>query len=175
MFREERDRSLFEWKDLGDIEEGRPNLGPSTSVAVYRLMQYTLRDVLVMNYGARQADRILYEAGRVAGREFCRKLLDTKLDFNAFISDLGNKLISLNVGILRVEACDLGQMKLTITVAEDLDCSGLPLMEETVCNYDEGFLAGILDEYTGRKFSVKEIDCWATGDRVCRFRAQAAS
>jgi hypothetical protein len=31
----------FTWKDLGDIQVGRPNLGPETQVAVYRLMQYT--------------------------------------------------------------------------------------------------------------------------------------
>ncbi|MFV0314438.1 MAG: V4R domain-containing protein, partial [Anaerotignum sp.] len=42
---------------------------------------------------------------------------------------------------------------------------------ETVCNYDEGFLAGILKEYTKKEYVVTEIDCWATGSRVCRFSA----
>ncbi|MCK5055523.1 MAG: 4-vinyl reductase, partial [Candidatus Aminicenantes bacterium] len=28
---------------------------------------------------------------------------------------------------------------------------------------------GILEAYTGKAFRVKEIDCWASGDRVCRF------
>ncbi|MGO5051014.1 hypothetical protein ACTQ6A_00640 [Lachnospiraceae bacterium LCP25S3_G4] len=35
-----------------------------------------------------------------------------------------------------------------LTVGEDLDCSGLPITGETVCNFDEGFLAGILKVYT---------------------------
>ncbi len=51
MFREERDQSQFEWSMLGDLKEGRPNLGPMTHVAVYRLMQYTLRDVLIQQFG----------------------------------------------------------------------------------------------------------------------------
>jgi predicted hydrocarbon binding protein len=25
--------------------------------------------------------------------------------------------------------------------------------------------------YTGNKYEVRETDCWATGDRVCRFKA----
>ena len=36
----------FKWELLGDIEKGRPNLGNTTRLEVYRLMQYTLRDVL---------------------------------------------------------------------------------------------------------------------------------
>ena len=54
---------------------------------------------------------------------------------------------------------------------EDLDCSSLPITGETVCNYDEGFLAGILKVYTKKEYVVTEVDCWATGSRVCRFEA----
>jgi predicted hydrocarbon binding protein len=54
-------------------------------------------------------------------------------------------------------------------VSEDLDCSGLPVYGETVCDFDEGFIAGIFHVYTGKEFIVKEIDCWSTGDRTCRF------
>ena len=51
----------------------------------------------------------------------------------------------------------------TLTLAEDLDCSGLPVCQETVCTYDEGFLSGLLSEYTGRKFEVKEVDLGVQG------------
>jgi predicted hydrocarbon binding protein len=54
-------------------------------------------------------------------------------------------------------------------VAEDLDCSGLPDYDEMICTYDEGFISGLLHEYTGKSFDVKEVDCWCSGDRVCRF------
>lgn len=40
------DEFNFNWQQLGDIQEGRPNLGNMTSVAAYRLMQYTMRAVL---------------------------------------------------------------------------------------------------------------------------------
>jgi hypothetical protein len=58
---------------------------------------------------------------------------------------------------------------------EDLDCSGLEVSDETVCDYDEGFIAGIFHEYTGERFSAREVDCWASGERVCRFEVKGES
>ena len=171
MFREERTDYQFKWKDLGNIEEGRPHLGTLMAVAVYRLMQYTLRDVLIKQYGVEQADHLLYDAGHLAGTEFCKNTLDVSRDMDGFIADLKEKLLDFNIGVLQVEKIDLAKMELILTVAEDLDCSGLPMSEETICTYDEGFIAGILFVYTGKNFDVKEIDCWASGERTCRFKA----
>jgi uncharacterized protein len=169
MFKEERSGYRFEWKDLGNIEQGRPNLGTTTAVAVYRLMEYTLRDVLITKYGVQAANEIIVEAGKLAGSEFCKNMLNTSLDLDNFIADLQQKLKDLNIGILRIESADLENMQFVLTVSEDLDCSGLPLLGETVCDYDEGFIAGILNTYTNKEFDVKEIDCWASGERTCRF------
>ncbi len=159
----------FQWKDIGDFELGRPNLGDTTHVSVYRLMQYTMRNVLNNEYGGSKAAELFYKSGFIAGKELCKNLLDTKLVFFDFVAQLQGVLRDLNIGILRVEKSDLDAMKFVVTVAEDLDCSGLPLTNETVCDYDEGFIAGIFEQYTGQVFDVKEIDCWASGDRICRF------
>ena len=169
MFKEERDYSKFSWEDLGDVTAGRPNLGQSVPVLVYRLFQYTMRDVLITESDVSTANDIFIKAGKLAGEHFCRNALNTDLEFNEFIAELQQTLKDLKIGILRVEKTDLETLEMTLTVAEDLDCSGLPITEETVCDYDEGFIAGILKAYTGKDFHVKEVDCWATGDRVCRF------
>ncbi|NMC75147.1 MAG: 4-vinyl reductase [Geobacteraceae bacterium] len=173
MFKEDRDGYRFQWKDLGDIAAGRPNLGDATSVAVYRLMQYTLRDVLIVRYDPGTASEILREAGKLAGIEFCRNILRTDLDFNGFVADVQTKLKEFGVGILRMEKSDHAALDFVMTISEDLDCSGLPLVDETICEYDEGFLAGVFEVYTGREFLVREIDCWASGERTCRFTAKA--
>jgi len=172
MTKEEQAGYRFQWKDLGDIALGRPNLGDTTKVAVYRLMQYTLRDVLATRYGQETASDILREAGKLAGTEFCKNSLNTELDFNGFIAELQDQLRLLNVGILRVEKADLKNLELVMTVSEDLDCSGLPVFDEMVCEYDEGFIAGVLQVYTGKEFHVREVDCWASGERTCRFDAK---
>lgn len=172
MFKEEREDLQFNWGMLGDIAEGRPNLGGTMSVAVYRLMQFTLRDVLIKELGPKTADRVYFEAGRSAGRQFFQNLITQKTEFNHFVLELQKLLSELSIGILRVEKANLDNMNFILTVAEDLDCSGLPVTGENVCTYDEGFISGLFLEFTGQEFEVKEIDCWCSGDRVCRFEVK---
>ena len=159
----------FNWNQLGDIQIGRPNLGSLTNVAVYRLMQFSLRAVLEKEFGETKTKEFLVTAGRLAGSEFCKNVLDVTLPLNKFLALLQNKLSELLIGILKVEKADPAKLSFTVTVSEDLDCSGLPVKGVTVCDFDEGFIEGIFTCYTGKKFVVKEIDCWSTGDRTCRF------
>ena len=140
----------FDWKYIGDMELGRPNLGKTARLEIYRLFQYTLRDVLETEYGTEQSDRLLYKAGFLAGTE-------------------------MNVGILHVERADMDKLEFTLTVAEDLDCSGLPDLGHVVCTYDEGFISGLFKSFTGKSFEAKEVDCWCTGDRTCRFEVKPAT
>ncbi len=173
MFKEERKESKFNWAMLGNIKEGRPNLGPTTSVAVYRLMQFTLRDVLIREVGVVKANEIFYDAGEAAGRAFYRNVVTKKDSLNDYITNLQNHLKELKIGILKVESVDREKLTFTIALAEDLDCSGLPICDEEICTFDEGFISGLLSEFSGRKFITKEVDCWCSGGRVCRFEARA--
>jgi uncharacterized protein len=159
----------FSWADLGDIALGRPNLGNEVPVSVYRLAQYTMREAIRQRFSEDMARTLLRESGWIAGREFCNNVLDIKLDFNSFVAQLQEALKNAKVGIMRVEKADMDKLKFVLTVSEDLDCSGLPVYGTTVCDYDEGFIAGILYAYTGKQFTAIEVDCWATGDRTCRF------
>lgn len=161
-------------KSMGDVSTGRPNLGPDVPVWIYRLMQYTLKASLEKEFGAQKGNEILYNAGKIAGARFCELRIGRDLEFNDFISTLQRELRDNKIGILRVEKQNSEKMHFTVTIAEDIDCSGLPVTDETLCVYDEGFLAGIMSFYTGREFSAKEVDCWATGERICRFEVKAA-
>ncbi|MBX7255311.1 MAG: 4-vinyl reductase [Candidatus Hydrogenedentes bacterium] len=172
MFKDRENRPSFSWAMLGNVEAGRPNLGTTTDVSVYRLMQFTLRDVLITELGVDKANEIFYRAGKTAGQHFYEKLITNRESFNEFVAQLQDLLKSLRIGILRVERSDLEALSFTMTVAEDLDCSGLPVCDEEICTYDEGFIAGLLLAHTGVEFNVKEVDCWCSGDRVCRFEAR---
>ena len=172
VFAQKREKRLadFEWSNLGDIKAGRGDLTEDMPVLVYRLMQYTMLDVLTKAHGLEKANAYFREAGHLAGTEFTKNVLDISVDFNKFVANLQEALESLRVGILRIEEFDEETGKIALTVAQDLDCSGLPVTNENVCVYDEGFIAGILEAYTKKKYDVKEVDCWASGDRVCRFK-----
>jgi predicted hydrocarbon binding protein len=165
----------FFWGLLGDISAGRPNLGNNTRLEVYRLMQFTLRDVLEKSVGTEEADRIFYESGKLAGVNFYRNLVGECADLDEFVRKLQSLLKDMSIGILRVEKADPSQGKFVLTVSEDLDCSGLPELDYVICTYDEGFISGLMESFTSKKFVVKEVDCWCTGDRTCRFTAEMKS
>lgn len=157
-------------EEIGDIKTGRPNLGQEVPVSIYRMLQYSIRQVLSMEFDKEFADEIFFRSGKLVGEKFCRDFLDTNLELSDFLTELKRVLLEQKIGILRIEDVDTEKMELILTVAEDLDCSGLPFVDSVVCNYDEGFIAGIFKVYTGKEFTVKEVDCWGTGERVCRFR-----
>lgn len=159
----------FQWEHLGDVALGRPNLGDKAGVRMYRLMQYTLREAMIQHFGPEVAGRILVEAGRRAGLALSQAMLDKTKPFDLFAADLARLLLEEGVGVLRIERANLGELSFELTVDEDLDCSGLPPKGDAVCDYDEGFIAGVFEAYTGKSFIAKEIDCWASGGRTCRF------
>jgi len=168
-----KDRKFkFTWELLGNIQRGRPNLGPLTRLEMYRLFQYTLRDTLEQQEGTEKTNQIFYQAGKLAGKEFYDHLFPKGQPFNDFIKSLQKTLRDMGVGILRVEESDIDKGLLTLTVSEDLDCSGLPELGYEICTYDEGFIAGVIERHTGKTIKIKEIDCWCTGDRTCRFKVE---
>lgn len=172
MMRMDKDRKYkFSWDLIGDIQLGRPNLGNTTRLENYRLMQYTFRDVIETVVGSEKTDEIFYKSGKLAGTEFYKQHIKSAKDINDLIIQLQSLLRDFKIGILRIEHIDMDLGEIVLTMAEDLDCSGLPEIGDQICTYDEGFICGLLETYSGIPFKVKEIDCWCTGDRTCRFHA----
>ena len=163
----------FSWELLGNIDLGRPNLGHATRLEVYRLMQFCFRDVMEQHLGTEKTDQLFYEAGKLAGDQFYKHVLGHITDFDKFIKKLQSILKEMGIGVLRIEQADLQTNSFVLTVSEDLDCSGLPELDYEICTYDEGFISALMESFTGKRFKVKEVDCWCTGDRTCRFTAKA--
>lgn len=168
-FSEREDLTLSDY--VKPHRSGRENLGAELPVAVYRLLEFSLREELDQRLGKEEQIEIFRGAGFRAGTFFAEHYLDLTLGFSEFIAQLQRRLEEMKIGVLRVEETNEATGNMVLTLSEDADCSGLPMLGETVCNYDEGFLAGLLTAYTKRPYSAVEINCWATGDRVCRFQA----
>ena len=150
----------------------RGNLGEELPVVVYRMLEYALKEELVQRFDKQTQIEVFRGAGKRAGEYFARNFLDLNQPLDQFVGQLQQKMQLFKIGVLRIEDVDEASGKIILTVAEDADCSGLPVLGETVCNYDEGFISGILSLYSGKPYQAIEVDCWATGDRVCRFRAE---
>lgn len=159
----------FSWEDLGDDRSGRPHLGPTTAVRAYRLLHFALRAVLVAELGPAEARALMARAGHLAGQEFCRRTLDTTRPVSAFLAQLQERLREEKIALLRVEEVAEDLSRLVLSLAEDVDCSGVPPATEPVCHYEEGFIAGVISQYAGGRYEAREVDCWALGDRVCRY------
>ena len=153
------------------VKEISLKMGDTINLVPYRMLQYTVRDVAEQRVGTAACDQLFYDAGIVAGHFFFENFLlgFKELPLNGFVGELQRILKELGVGVLRIEKADAEKGEFVLTVSEDLDCSGLPDLGLEVCNYDEGFIAGIFHRYTGIPFKAKEVDCWCSGDRTCRF------
>jgi len=159
----------FNWELIGDIEEGRPNLGKQVDVTVYRVMQFTIRDVIEQNYGASVTDEIFYAAGKQAGRIFYDRFIKPVSSLDEFLCKTQKLLKEKSMGVLRLEEAALKEGRVILTIDEDLGCSGLPELDYEICIYDEGFIAALFEGFTSEKWKAEEIDCWCTGARTCRF------
>lgn len=166
---------LFTWDKLGDIKAGRQDLGEEVPVLVYRMLEYSLNHVLHEEFGEDVTNELFRKAGHLAGTEYAKNQLPLDADMNQFLFALQKSMREHRIGILRMEEMQEESGEFVLTVAQDLDCSGLPPTNEVVCNFDEGFIAGIMEVYTGIPYCVREIDCWASGARACRFKGMPES
>ena len=95
MFKEEREELKFDWSMIGNIGEGRPNVGATMDVSVYRLMQFSLRDVLIKMYDTEIADKIFYEAGMHAHLDASHSdILDAIREKGAMSDEQQEKLVA---------------------------------------------------------------------------------
>lgn len=155
---------------LGNIEAGRNTLGSEMPVSVYRLFQFTIREALNHLYGDGESLEVFRMAGRMAGSSYAKEYLDLSVSFDEFVLQLQDSLLKSKIGVLEVEKINEDKSMMVLTVRDDLDCSGSENLAQTLCQYDEGFIAGLLFEYTKKAYIVREVDCWGTGADVCRFQ-----
>ncbi|MCL1928008.1 MAG: 4-vinyl reductase [Treponema sp.] len=167
----------FDWDTTvgADMELARPSLGTATRVEVYRLFQFSLRDILEQHCGTGKTDELFREAGIMAGKVFFDKFLSDAKTTSELAVKIQASFNTLGIGIFRVEDSVGDNSHFVFTMEEDLNCSGFPDTSDVVCVYDEGFIQGVLESFSGKEFTVREIDCWSTGARTCRFEAKIAS
>ena len=67
IFMKKKEHATFDWGNLGNIKEGRGDIGEEMPVVVYRLMQYTMLDVLSKEFGKVKANA-LYKGGGTSCR-----------------------------------------------------------------------------------------------------------
>ena len=75
----------------------------------------------------------------------------------------------LKIGVFHLEKYDPITGSIIFTISQDLDYSGMPMSDEKVCVYNEGFIEGILDTYSGKTYNIFKINCLEKEKRSFRF------
>lgn len=145
------------------------NFQEEVPLSLYRTFIFTLRVTAEHRYGTEAMENLLRTCGHMAGYSIAKKMLDTSLEPDAFLKELSLLFQEAKIAILDLDEVNWETWTLRLVVREDLGCSGMSPGGDTVCQYDEGIIAGILHAYTKKQFQVIETDCWATGAELCRF------
>ncbi len=164
-------RYPFSWELLGGLNEGRPTLGRYARLEAYRLMQYTMRDVLEERLGTQQTEGLFYQAGQLAGKEFYQHMIGETHEGQWLLRRLQQVLREMGLGLLHLEEVAPDNSRFVFVLKEDLDCSGGPTKGHSSCYFDAGVFSGVLEAFFQQPYDVVETECWSLGDERCRFEA----
>ncbi len=121
----------------------RPTLGNDAGLVLYRLLRLVaLEDII-----GRGAAGTAY----VAGKKLGNSLGLTKLE------DFLELCTSLKIGVIEVPV--LTESKIRVEVFECVTCSGLDTVGRTLCHFEGGLIAGVVETVLKKKAKAKETTC----------------
>lgn len=121
----------------------RPQLGDRAGVALYRLLRLVaLEDIIGRGAGA---------TAYVAGKKLGQNLGITKLeDFLALCQ-------AISIGVVQVPV--LTPNRIYVDVYECVTCAGMQPVGRTLCQFEAGLVAGVVQSVTGKATKAKEMTC----------------
>jgi hypothetical protein len=105
--------------------------------------------------GHKEDTDYLRKEGYSAGVEFSNNIMDMVILPDDSINTLQKKLHDYKINVLRMESYDIDTGNITISFEHEIDFNKLQLSNNDLCSFNEGFVAGILEVYTGRKYDVQ--------------------
>lgn len=135
----------------------RPEMGGDVGIGLYRLIRLVaLEDILGTG-----ASAVSYYAGKKLGKGLQIKQLD---DFLALCEQL--KIGKINIPVMTPS-------HIHVDVCECVTCSGLSPVGRTLCHFEGGLIAGVVETILGKPVRAKEVSCiGGLGDSTCGFDLQ---
>jgi uncharacterized protein len=135
----------------------RPTLGDNAGVALYRLLRLVaLEDII-----GRGASGTAYVAGKKLGNSLGIKKLEEFLELCRV----------LKIGIIKVPILTPNQIK--VEVYECVTCSGMAPVGRTLCHFEGGLIAGVVESVLKKQVRATETACiGGLGHDACRFEIE---
>jgi uncharacterized protein len=132
----------------------RPQLGQDAGVALYRLLRLVaLEDII-----GRGAAGTAYIAGKKLGTSLGLTNLDAFLELCR----------TLKIGIIKVPL--VSQSRIKVDVYECVTCSGLSPVGRTLCHFEGGLIAGVVESVMKKPAKAQEVTCiGGLGHDACGF------
>ena len=136
------------------LQVHRPELGNEVGIGLYRLVRLVaLEDILGTG-----ASAVSYYAGKKLGIGLQIKQLD---DFLALCEQL-------KIG--KIEIPVMTDTHIHVDVCECVTCSGMSPVGRTLCHFEGGLIAGVVETILNKKVQAKEVSCiGGLGDDTCGF------
>jgi predicted hydrocarbon binding protein len=146
---------------IGNIE--RPVLGEDIPILIFRAFRVYSGEYLKDLMGEKGAVVLFQNAGRELGKELGGKLRDD--DLERYLENVRSFVKDSKVGLLAVE--ELNQKKAVLRLDECITCAGMPNIGARICHFEVGFVAGIFENFLGKKVRASETKCNAMGEGTC--------
>jgi predicted hydrocarbon binding protein len=132
----------------------RPQLGGDAGVALYRLLRLVaLEDII-----GRGAAGTAYVAGKKLGTSLGLTNLDAFLELCR----------QLKIGIIKVPI--VTQNRIKVDVYECVTCAGLKPVGRTLCHFEGGLIAGVVESVMKKQAKAQEVTCiGGLGHDACGF------
>ena len=132
----------------------RPTLGDQAGIGLYRLLRLVaLEDII-----GRGAAGTAYIAGKKLGNALGLTNLD---DFLALCT-------ALKIGVIKVPK--LTASAAHVDVYECVTCSGMKPVGRTLCSFEGGLIAGVVESVTKKRTRAREVSCiGGLGHDTCGF------
>ena len=170
-------------KDLASMlyfrpEEGQIWLGDKRMVLLHAEALGALRQELIESVGTEFTRGLLTRAGYLAGMRDAELAMkarsdESQLDMLAAGAQLHALSGMVEVEPIRVEANQeqgylYGEFLWKHSIEDDMHAVSSGPTQEPVCWMEIGYSSGFLTRLMGKRIIVREVECLATGDNVCR-------
>ncbi len=146
----------------------RPHLGKDIPILVFRAFRVFTGMYLEDVIGEKGAITLIQNAGRELGKEVGKSLKDEKLD--SYLGRVIDFVKDAKIGLLI--PVDVNQERIIVSLDECITCSGMPNIGKRICYFESGFVAGIVEVYTGKKVRAYETKCNAHGEDICEVHVE---